>query len=61
MRLECWKPAEAPRLRLGNHAASAMPIAALAAADKLAHEANKLSKTGYGQYLLRILKERSVA
>ncbi|EPZ16624.1 glucose-1-phosphate thymidylyltransferase [Thauera terpenica 58Eu] len=30
-------------------------------ADKLAHEANKLSKTGYGQYLLRILKERPAA
>ena len=24
-------------------------------------EANKLSKTGYGQYLLRILKERPAA
>ena len=26
-------------------------------ADKLAHQADKLSKTGYGQYLLRVLKE----
>ena len=30
-------------------------------ADKLAREADKLSKTGYGQYLLRILKERPAA
>ena len=28
-------------------------------ADKLALEANKLNKTGYGQYLLRVLKESS--
>ena len=30
-------------------------------ADRLAYEADKLSKTGYGQYLLRIIKERPVA
>ncbi|HRA81372.1 MAG TPA: sugar phosphate nucleotidyltransferase, partial [Thauera sp.] len=30
-------------------------------ADRLAHEADKLSKTGYGQYLLRVLKESLVA
>ena len=30
-------------------------------ADRLAHEADKLSKTGYGQYLLRIIKERPLA
>ena len=30
-------------------------------ADRLAYEADKLSKTGYGQYLLRIIKERPLA
>ena len=30
-------------------------------ADRLAYEADELSKTGYGQYLLRIIKERPVA
>ena len=30
-------------------------------ADRLAYEADKLSKTGYGQYRLRIIKERPVA
>lgn len=29
-------------------------------ADKLAQEAEKLSKTGYGKYLQRVLRERPV-